>query len=131
MSERRESLRYKTLAKVKIEGMSEGDTLLKDISITGCRVECTTYLDIKPNLQYKLEIIPEKISDIGEFSLVVETKWIRSENYCCEIGFVISEYPKKKIFGRYVDYLDWRNSQGTNSGSASDISPEESSGAGS
>ena len=113
MVENRRNLRYRTLAKAIIEKVYEGETLLKDISITGCKIECTTYVDIKMNVQYILRIIPEKAAKIGEFGILVESKWIRSADYSCEIGFTIVESPKGKHFQRYVDYLDWRNSQGS------------------
>ncbi|MCL2318807.1 MAG: PilZ domain-containing protein [Treponema sp.] len=112
MIELRKHVRYKTLAKARINGVSEGETLLKDISITGCRVECTSYAEIKSHLRYKLEIIPEDAADVGIFELFVEASWIRTEGYSSEIGFVIVEFPKKKLFQRYVDYLAWRYSQG-------------------
>ena len=112
MTELRKHIRYKTLAKAKIEGASEGETLLRDISITGCRVECTSYADIKPNVRYKLEVIPEDAAKIDEFELMVELSWTHTEGYSCEIGFTIAEFPKKKLFKRYVDYLAWRYSKG-------------------
>ena len=114
MNEKRADIRYETLAKAKIEGISEGDILLKDISITGCHVECTTYLEIKPNIQYNLEVMPESAANIDTFTLLVEIKWIRSESYCCEIGFLITEFPKRKLFQRYVDYLDWHKNKRSN-----------------
>ena len=112
MFEQRKNVRYQTLAKVRIEKASEGETLLKDISVTGCRVECTAYSDIKPGTQYKLEIIPESNAKIDGFHLLVKTQWIRNADYSCEIGFTIIESPKGKEFQRYVDYLSWRNSHG-------------------
>ena len=113
MIELRRNARYQSLAKARIEGISEGDTLLKDISVTGCRVECTTYAEIKPNIRYKLEVIPESAAKIGAFELMVESMWIRSAGYSCEIGFSIIESPKKKLFQRYADYLSWRHTRGT------------------
>jgi hypothetical protein len=67
-------------------------------------------MDIMPDTHYKLEIIPESAAGIGVFELSVESKWIRSGGYSCEIGFSILESPKGKLFQRYVDYLSWRNS---------------------
>ena len=112
MAELRKNSRYQSIAKAKIEGVDQGESLLKDISITGCRVECTAYAEMKLNTKYNVEVIPEKISQIGEFILNVESKWIRTWSYFCEIGFNIVESPKKKHFQRYVDYLSWRNSHG-------------------
>ena len=112
MSDFRKNTRYQTLARAKIKGACEGETLLKDLSVTGCCVECTAYAGIEPKAQYKLEVIPESASKIDGFELLVESRWMRTENYSHEIGFVIIESPKGKQFQRYVDYLSWRNSQG-------------------
>ena len=112
MSDLRKNTRYQTLAKAKIKGVSEGEVLLTDISVTGCRVECTTYSEMMPDIQYKLEVLPESAANIGTFDLLVESKWIRTGNYTCEIGLTIVESPKGKHFQRYVDYLSWRYSQG-------------------
>ena len=112
MNEQRKFFRYKTLAKARIVGVSEGENLLKDISITGCLIECTSYAGIETSKQYNLEIKPESASKIGAFELLVETKWMRAEAYSCEIGFAIVKSPKGKLFERYVDYLSWRYSQG-------------------
>ncbi|MDR1318450.1 MAG: PilZ domain-containing protein [Treponema sp.] len=95
---------------MRIPGVLEGESLLKDLSITGCCVECTVFVDIKPNVHYQLEIEPESAANIGNFQLVVESKWIRSGNYSSEIGFNIVASPKGKLFQRYVDYLEYRAS---------------------
>jgi hypothetical protein len=110
MFQERKNIRYHTLAKARINGVFEGDAILKDLSITGCCIECTMHVDIMPNVQYKLEIIPEKIAKIGEFDLTVECRWKISGEYSCEIGFSVIASPKGKLFERYVDYLAWRSS---------------------
>jgi hypothetical protein len=110
MQENRKNRRYQTLARVRIPGVLEGETLLKDLSVTGCCVECTAQSDIKPDTQYRLEIFPEGVSKIGNFDLFVESKWIRSGSYSSEVGFNIIASPRGKLFQRYVDYLDWRHS---------------------
>jgi hypothetical protein len=88
----------------------EGENFLKDLSVTGCCVECTAYSEIKPNIQYQLEIEPESAADIGSFQLSVETIWIRTGSYTGEVGFSIIASPKGKLFQRYVDYLGYRSS---------------------
>jgi hypothetical protein len=117
MPENRRNDRYRTLARVRIPGILEGENLLKDLSITGCCVECTAYSDIKPNAQYQMEIIPESAARIENFLLEVETKWIRSGGYSGEVGFNITASPKGKLFQRYVDYLSWRSANGKAEGS--------------
>jgi hypothetical protein len=110
MFQQRKNSRYRTLAKAKIAGVFEGDALLKDISITGCCIECTMQVDISPNVQYKLTVIPENAAKISQFELLIESRWVRYGEYTCEIGFSIVASPKGKLFARYVDYLAWRSS---------------------
>jgi hypothetical protein len=108
-SEKRKSPRYRTIAQVRIPGVLEGDTLLENISITGCCVECTASTETKPQMQYNLEIIPESAAGIGQFILPVECQWIRGGDYSNEIGFCIISSPKGRLFQRYVDYLAYRS----------------------
>jgi hypothetical protein len=124
MIENRKNPRYRTLARAKISsvggksashGANEGETLLKDLSITGCCVECTVYPDVKTGEKYTIDIIPETAAGLGHFTLVAESKWIHLMGYSCEIGFSVLESPKGKEFQRYVDYLAWRADNGVSS----------------
>jgi hypothetical protein len=110
MLEKRKNPRYRTLAKARIRGILEGENILKDLSITGCRVECTVNAKIQEETQYQLEVQPEKAARVGKFQLMVERIWIRNEGYSTEIGFLITASPKGKQFQRYVDYLAYRSS---------------------
>jgi hypothetical protein len=110
MLENRKNPRYRTLARARIPGILEGENLLKDLSITGCCVECTTIADVQPNTPYQLAIEPESAADIGSFDIAVETKWIRAGDYSSEVGFNIVASPKGRHFQRYVDYLSYRSS---------------------
>jgi hypothetical protein len=118
MVDNRKNFRYQTLAKARIEGITEADVLLKDLSITGCCIESTIYLNVKKDSQYKIEIVPETAARIGSFELLTELRWIRASGYSCEAGFSILESPKGRLFQRYVDYLAWRASMGQNAGSS-------------
>ena len=114
MIEKRKHTRYQALAKVLIKGkgISDEEVLLKDISITGCRIELPANLTIEPNTHYKLKIIPESEAEIESFLLDVEPRWLGAEHSSSEIGFSITKSPKGKQFQRYVDYLSWRYSHG-------------------
>jgi hypothetical protein len=94
---------------VEISKVPESEGLLKNISITGCCVECTGTVDIKPTAQYQLVIKPEKDSHIGTFELTVDCKWVRSDGHGTELGFGIMASPKGKQFQYYVDYLAYRH----------------------
>jgi len=113
MHDKRQHIRYTTLAAAKIEDLTGGESLLIDLSITGCRIECPQQTEMDLNRQYQLEVIPENEAKVGSFMLVVEPKWIKSGANTEEIGLFILESPKGKSFLSYVDYLSWRYSQGS------------------
>ena len=110
MLELRKNPRYRTLARAHIPGVLDGENSLKDISITGCCIESAVQADIQPGVQYQLEIEPERAAKVGNFSLLVEQKWMRSGEGLIEIGFIIIASPKGKQFENYIDYLAYRNS---------------------
>jgi hypothetical protein len=109
MFENRKSVRYPTIARAVISEIVDGEALLKDLSITGCRVEYTMFVDVKPNVPYKVQILPDSAARIDPFDLSVESRWVRADGYSCEIGFAITASPKGRDFQRYVDYLAWRS----------------------
>jgi hypothetical protein len=111
MLENRKNPRYRTFARVRMPCIPGGENLLKDLSVTGCRVECTAYHDIVPGSQYQLTIEPESASNIEEFTLSVEAVWVRAGDCSGEVGFSILASPKGKLFQRYVDYLAYRSLQ--------------------
>jgi hypothetical protein len=112
MKELRKETRYNSQAKVKFLDIDGGEGFLKNLSITGCRMECSNSGAVELNAQYRIEIIPEKAAEIGPFDLLVKSKWIRPGGHSLEAGFTIVESPKGKQFQQYVDYLSWRYSQG-------------------
>jgi hypothetical protein len=109
MFENRKSVRYPTLARAVIPEIHDGEALLKDISITGCRVEYTMFVDVKQDAHYTVRILPDSVARIEPFDLFVESRWVHADGYSCEIGFAIIASPKGRDFQRYVDYLAWRS----------------------
>jgi hypothetical protein len=98
------------MAHTEISGVLEGECLLKNISITGCCVECTGgAADLHQNAQYQMKVKPEKEARIGSFELQVECKWIRKNGSSAELGFCIIASPKGREFQNYVDYLAYRH----------------------
>jgi hypothetical protein len=108
MFNERKSVRYEAHARARIPAVFTGEVFLKDISITGCCIECTIDVDIKANAVYKIEIFPEASAEIGQFEVTAESRWVRTGGYSCEAGFRIIASPKGRLFQRYVDYLSWR-----------------------
>ncbi|MDR0486768.1 MAG: PilZ domain-containing protein [Treponema sp.] len=109
MQENRKDPRYRTLGRARIRGLLEGDVLLKNMSITGCCLECTFHPEIKSNEVYEVEIDPEDAVHVGKFSLEAECRWIRNGDHFCEIGFQIVSSPTGRHFQRYVDYLTYHS----------------------
>ncbi|MDR1957344.1 MAG: PilZ domain-containing protein [Treponema sp.] len=110
MQERRKDIRYPTLARARIPAVSEKDAVLSDLSITGCRIRCTEHIPITLNTPYTVLIIPEPAAKISTFALVVESRWIRSQEHSFEAAFmIVSSPPVGTQFESYVDYLAWRS----------------------
>jgi len=110
MLESRKSPRYRSLARAQVSGILGDSYLLRNISITGCCVECTGAADIQSNARYRLKIKPERESHIGSFELQVDCKWVRNDGHATELGFSILASPKGRQFLRYVDYLAYHHS---------------------
>jgi hypothetical protein len=123
MIEQRKNERYETFAKVTIKGIKRKKFVLRDVSVTGCRIECPANAEIMPNMQFSVQITPENDAKIESFFLAVESKWVRVDINICEAGFVIINLPKGKQFQRYVDYLSWRYSHGNSMTGVSDLEP--------
>jgi hypothetical protein len=105
MFQDRKYRRYSSLAAASIPAVFEGEAILKDLSVTGCRIEISAGFHTKPGSRHTMTILPEAASGVEEFEIDVEVCWIHPENYNCEVGFSIVKSPRKKFFQRYVDYL--------------------------
>ncbi|MDR2419479.1 MAG: PilZ domain-containing protein [Treponema sp.] len=110
MEKQRKYDRYKTMAQARVPALFEGESLLKDISVTGCCIECTMQVEVHPDTKYAIVVEPEATSQIEPFELTAEYRWNRSSLDACTIGFFIVESPKGKQFQRYVDYLAYHSS---------------------
>ena len=107
-NENRKNRRYPSIAHVRIPTLFTGDALLKDISITGCRIESTMHIDIEKKSRHTITVSPEKSAGIGQFDIIADCKWFHSGSDSYDIGFDIIKSPGKKDFEKYVDYLSWR-----------------------
>jgi len=107
MLENRKSPRFSAMSHAKIPGIMDGNNLLMDISITGCRVKCKSTPNVKNGSKYQIDIDPEKVSHISSFQLQVECKWIQTIGGLTELGFNILASPKGKQFQNYVDFLEY------------------------
>lgn len=99
-------LRYRTTGHARLSGILKDDLFLKNLSITGCCLECEEPIDkITTHEIYTIEIWPEADAHIGKFELQAECIWVHRN----EIGFTITISPKGKCFQNYVDYIAYHH----------------------
>ena len=104
--EQRKNPRYHSVCRAHIDNALKSDAVLKNISVTGCCLECSVDSDgFKQNQIYKINIEPEKAAHTEKFELEVECKWIHKKVDTCEVGLQIISFPTGKGFLSYVNYL--------------------------
>jgi len=109
MFESRSTTRYSSLARAQIAGLAEGEALLMDLSVTGCRLEFSAAVAFDRSRRYRIQVLPESPAKIEEFILEAEPRWSRADYDYFDIGFAIVASPKGKALLRYIDYLAWRS----------------------
>ena len=110
MQERRKDLRSHSIGRAYIDCIPKGDVFLKNLSITGCCLECTSNAEkIKLNEVYSITVDPEHESKINKFYVRAKCRWIHKSDSSCEIGFQIAVSPSGKDFQNYVDYLSYHS----------------------
>jgi len=105
--------RYPAIAHALVPELIPAEAVLRDLSVTGCRLEFSAAVACGLGTQYRVTIIPEARASIETFNLDAEVRWSRSEYDAFEVGFSIVISPKGKAFLRYVDYLAYRASEGS------------------
>jgi len=108
MFENRKCQRFASLARARISGLPEGEALIKDLSITGCRLEFSAAVAFERDKNYRIKVFPETIAQVEDFELEAQPRWSQAGYDSFEIGFAILQSPKGKEFQRYVDYLTFR-----------------------
>lgn len=112
MFENRRAPRYSSMAQARIEDLSGGEALLKDLSVTGCRLEFSAAVALGPDAPCRILVLPESAAGIEAFELKARSRWSWAGYDSFEIGFLIEGSPKGRAFQRYVDYLSWRAASG-------------------
>lgn len=107
MLDLRRNVRYTSLARARLEGDHAGEAFLRDLSVTGCRLEFTTRVPVGSESLCRITVYPERQADVELFDLEVRPQWSRAGYDTYEIGFLIENSPKGRSFQRYVDYLSW------------------------
>lgn len=111
MIDLRRNIRYVSFARARIEGLHEGEALLRDLSVTGFRLEFTAAVAFDPQKACCITIVPETKAAVDAFDLQAKPEWSRAGYDTFEVGFSITASPKGKTFQRYVDYLSWISSE--------------------
>ena len=108
MFENRKCPRFASLARARIAGLPEGEALIRDLSITGFRLEFSAAVAFEKDKNYKIKVIPETIAQVEDFELEAQPRWSQAGYDSFEIGFAILQSPRGREFQRYVDYLSFR-----------------------
>lgn len=107
MIENRKNPRFTSIARARVLGFGEGEAILRDLSVTGCRLEFSAAVAFSEGGRYRIAVQPEAACALEEFELEAESRWSRAGYDSFEVGFFILASPKGKAFQRYVDYLVW------------------------
>jgi hypothetical protein len=65
-------------------------------------------MGIVPKTRYFVDIMPEEESQIGQFHLEIESRWVKTKKQSSESGFVIVVSPEtdgKTVLEQYLEYL--------------------------
>ena len=78
---------------------------LRDLSLHGLAIKSDGYMDIELNSPYVIAIIPEKETNIKEFQLEIESRWVKINKSRMESGFSVMVPFNKDEFNDYLEYL--------------------------
>ena len=103
----RNELRFLSNAFVYVvdESKNEAKASLRDLSQSGLSIKSDDYIDIEPNSSYVVAIIPEKETNLEEFRLEIESRWVKLNKFKMESGFSVIVPFEQKEFNEYLEYL--------------------------
>jgi hypothetical protein len=96
--------RYESMAFVSINGF-EGQALIKNVSTTGFCMQSKTFAALTPGKNYKIRIVPEKITGLSAIEVEVDVRWVRSEVSKFEVGFQMVRSDSSRELERYISHL--------------------------
>ena len=107
----RNELRFLSNALVYVADESRNKTKanLRDLSQSGLSIKSDTYIDIEPNSSYVIAIIPEKETNIENFKLEIESRWIKLKKSKMDSGFSVIVPFDQDEFNDYLEYLAQKN----------------------
>lgn len=103
----RNELRFLTNALVYVIDDSKNESManLRDLSKTGLSIESEKFIEIEPNSSYLIVVVPETETNLEQFKLEIESKWIKLKKSKMESGFSVILPVDKKRFDDYLEYL--------------------------
>jgi hypothetical protein len=103
----RDELRFLSNALVYLADKSDKETeaSLHDLSQSGLRIKSDGFIDIEPNSPYVIAIIPEEETNLEEFKLEIEARWVKLNKHKMESGFSVIVPFDQKEFKEYLNYL--------------------------
>ena len=102
--------RYLLNAGITVEGF-EGEGSVKNISISGCCMESSTYVAIKPDEVYKIIINPDSGENMKPFSYKVRATWTKSSEALFQAGFTLENPQDNAQMKQYVEILNSNGSE--------------------
>jgi len=103
----RNELRFLSNALVYVVNESKKETManLRNLSQGGLSIQSDNYIDIVPNSSYVIAIIPEEETNIEQFKLEIETRWVKLQKSKMESGFSVIVPFDEDGFNDYLEYL--------------------------
>ena len=103
----RNELRFLSNALVYIADKSENEkeVSLRDVSRHGLSIKCENYINIEPNSSYVIAVIPEEETNIKQFQLEIESRWVKLNKSKMESGFSVMVLFNQTEFEDYLEYL--------------------------
>ena len=100
--------RYQAKGRVYIAEITNTEALLKNFSSTGLCIQTPGFMELVPKTRFSLNIVPEDESNIDQFSVEVESRWVKAKMTSSESGFAIVFPPGssgREILKQYLQFL--------------------------
>ena len=99
--------RYEAKGKVFFAEVSSTEAVLKNLSNSGLCIETPGFLEVVPKGRFSLNIVPEEESNLNQFDLEVESRWVKAKMKTSESGFVIVVPPDTSVEALLEQYLQF------------------------
>ena len=117
--------RYHAHGKVYIAEVPNTEALLKNLSVNGLCIQTPGFMEVVPKTRFSLNILPEEESNLDEFNVEVESRWIKAKMQSSESGFAIVFPPGSSGKEALEQYLRFLATQGKTEKIETDPEQEE------